>query len=178
MLWVAYGLGVGLLLGRLAVGTVRAWRLIRRATSHGAYLSSDACAAPIAVGWVRPVVILPDRWDTWSASELDMVLSHEREHVRRRDPLVQWLALLNRALRQLERPVVEDRVEVQFGLSHLHDLGREVRVHRLEGPVRADHRSEILHETLVEGIHLDRAHPLEPFDDLLASRKPNDSRFF
>jgi GWxTD domain-containing protein len=107
--WGAYGLGVVLLLGRLTLGTVRAWRLIRRATrspgtpwrrssERGAYLTSDACVAPVAVGWLRPVVILPDRWPAWSASQLDMVLSHEHEHVRRRDPLVQWLALLNRAL--------------------------------------------------------------------------------
>jgi hypothetical protein len=31
-------------------------------------------------------------------AQLDAVLAHESEHVRRRHPLVQWLALLNRAL--------------------------------------------------------------------------------
>jgi GWxTD domain-containing protein len=96
--WAVYGLGLVLLLGRLAVGTVRAWRVIRRATARNGHLTSDACVAPIAVGWFRPVVILPRQWEMWTASELDMVLCHEQEHVRRRDPLVQWLALLNRAL--------------------------------------------------------------------------------
>ena len=31
----------------------------------------------------------------WSQAQLDAVLAHEGEHARRRDPLVQWLALLN-----------------------------------------------------------------------------------
>jgi len=48
--------------------------------------------------WLRPVVILPETWRDWSHSKLDAVLTHEHEHVRRRDPLVQWLAVLNRAL--------------------------------------------------------------------------------
>jgi len=37
-------------------------------------------------------------WQNWPQSKLDAVLAHEHEHVRRRDPLFQWLALLNRAL--------------------------------------------------------------------------------
>jgi hypothetical protein len=43
-------------------------------------------------------VILPTAWPTWPQNRLDAILAHEGEHVRRRDPLVQWLALLNRAL--------------------------------------------------------------------------------
>jgi GWxTD domain-containing protein len=43
-------------------------------------------------------VILPAQWDTWDAAQLEAVLLHEQEHVRRRDPLVHWLALLNRAV--------------------------------------------------------------------------------
>jgi hypothetical protein len=33
----------------------------------------------------------------WSQQQLEVVLTHERAH-RRRDPLIQWLALFNRAL--------------------------------------------------------------------------------
>ena len=29
---------------------------------------------------------------------MDAVLIHEKEHLRRRDPLIEWLALLNRSL--------------------------------------------------------------------------------
>jgi hypothetical protein len=34
----------------------------------------------------------------WPAAQLDAVLAHESAHIRRHDPLVQWLALLNRAI--------------------------------------------------------------------------------
>jgi hypothetical protein len=44
------------------------------------------------------VLILPDGWERWSAGHLDAVLTHEQEHLRRRDPLIQWFALLNRAI--------------------------------------------------------------------------------
>jgi beta-lactamase regulating signal transducer with metallopeptidase domain len=93
-----YLLGVGVLLARLAVGTARAHMLVRRAVSHRGRLTSDSCAAPVTVGWLRPAVILPEGWRGWSEAQLDAVLTHEGEHARRRDPLMQWLALLNRAV--------------------------------------------------------------------------------
>jgi beta-lactamase regulating signal transducer with metallopeptidase domain len=43
-------------------------------------------------------VVLPENWSQWPAAQLDAVLAHEHEHARRRDPLFQWLALLNRAV--------------------------------------------------------------------------------
>jgi bla regulator protein blaR1 len=90
--WTAAGiavylLGAATLLLRLAIGTIRAQRL-----------TSASCAAPITVGLLRPRVILPAYAETWTPAQLDAVLVHERAHVRRRDPLVQWLALLNRAI--------------------------------------------------------------------------------
>ncbi len=93
-----YGLGVVVLLGRLVVGTVRAQRIIRRAELRSGQLTSRQCSAPVTVGWCRPVVMLPDDWGQWSPAQLDAVLLHEREHARRRDPLIQWFALLNRAV--------------------------------------------------------------------------------
>ena len=59
---------------------------------------SAACAAPVTVGCFHPTILLPENWREWSASQLAAVLAHEREHARRCDPLVQWLALLNRAI--------------------------------------------------------------------------------
>ena len=94
----AYGLVAGALLLRLAIGTLRARRLMRRSALTEGRLTSGACATPVTVGWLRPVVILPGTWQRWSAARLDAVLAHEQAHVRRRDPLVQWLALLNRAI--------------------------------------------------------------------------------
>jgi VWFA-related protein len=93
-----YLVGVCALLARLAIGTMRAHMLVRRATNRGERLTSAACAAPVTVGWLRPTVILPDCWQAWPQAQLDAVLTHEGEHARRRDPLVQWLALLNRAV--------------------------------------------------------------------------------
>jgi beta-lactamase regulating signal transducer with metallopeptidase domain len=52
----------------------------------------------VTVGFLHPTVIFPEHWRQWSQAQLDAVLTHECAHVRRRDSLVQWLALLNRAL--------------------------------------------------------------------------------
>ncbi len=77
---------LGLLLRR-AMGTIRANRL-----------TSADCVAPITVGMFRPRVILPESWTEWTRERLAAILAHEHAHLRRRDPLVQWLALLNRAV--------------------------------------------------------------------------------
>jgi hypothetical protein len=86
------------LLVRLAVGTVHARRLYRSAVKRAGRATSVQCATPISVGWLSPVLILPDGWERWSSGHLDAVLTHEQEHLRRRDPLIQWFALLNRAI--------------------------------------------------------------------------------
>jgi uncharacterized protein (TIGR03435 family) len=94
----AYLLGVCALLLRLGIGTARARRLLRHAASDDGVMVSPCCSAPVTVGWLHPSVILPPGWREWPEGKLNAVLAHEREHARRRDPLVQWLALLNRAL--------------------------------------------------------------------------------
>jgi TonB family protein len=93
-----YLLGLCTLLARLATGTVRAHLLVRRVAHREGRLTSDSCAVPVTAGWLRPAVILPECWQRWPQEQLDAVLAHEDEHARRRDPLVQWLALLNRAI--------------------------------------------------------------------------------
>jgi GWxTD domain-containing protein len=93
-----YVLGLCILLGRLFVGTVRATRILRNATEHDGKLIHASCAAPITVGWLNPQVILPVHGLSWPQAQLDAVLVHEHEHARRRDTLIQWMALLNRAI--------------------------------------------------------------------------------
>ena len=93
-----YLLGLCLLLFRLAIGTVRARRLVRDALLQDGMCISSLCAAPVTVGFFHPTVIFPEHWYHWPPAQLDAVLAHECEHARRRDSLVQWLALLNRAL--------------------------------------------------------------------------------
>jgi hypothetical protein len=98
LLLILYGIGACGLLSRLAIGMARTHRLRSRANVRDGQGISSECACPITLGWLHPVVILPKNWQEWPRQQLDAVLTHEREHVRRRDPLIQWLALVNRAL--------------------------------------------------------------------------------
>jgi bla regulator protein BlaR1 len=93
-----YLLGLFSLLARLAFGTAAAHKLIRQAALRDGRRTSASCAAPVTVGWFNPTVILPEGWQQWPQAQLDAVMTHECEHAQRRDPLVQWLALLNRAV--------------------------------------------------------------------------------
>lgn len=90
--------GLCLLLSRLALGTLRARKLVRDAVLHDAVLTSTICAAPVTVGFFHPTMIFPEHWRQWPEAQFDAVLTHEAEHVRCRHPFVQWLALLNRAV--------------------------------------------------------------------------------
>lgn len=82
-----YFLGLGVLLLRLVIGTIRARRL-----------TSASCVVPVTVGLLHPRIILPESSRDWPQAQHDAVMAHESEHIRRRDPLFQWLALLNRAV--------------------------------------------------------------------------------
>jgi bla regulator protein blaR1 len=98
--WVAgvYLLGLISLLARLAIGTWQVKRLVRSARLVNGKLTHPGCSAPVAVGWLRPRVVYPPEWPSWMPAHLTAVELHEAEHVRRRDPLIQWVALLNRAI--------------------------------------------------------------------------------
>jgi hypothetical protein len=95
---VLYASGVVLLLLRLGVGFRHARTLARDATLVDGRLAHPRCITPVTVGLLAPVVILPPDWATWTEPELTAVLAHEEEHVRRRDPLIAFITLLNRAL--------------------------------------------------------------------------------
>ncbi|MGO8748891.1 MAG: carboxypeptidase regulatory-like domain-containing protein [Thermoguttaceae bacterium] len=106
----AYLAGVVLLIVRLLIGTLQAGRLVRRARQvdvpwNAAWLptgarivESDAVRVPVTIGYRRPRVVLPVDWKPWSDSSLAMVLTHETEHVRRRDTWIALLAALNCAV--------------------------------------------------------------------------------
>jgi beta-lactamase regulating signal transducer with metallopeptidase domain len=93
-----YLAGLGILLVRLAMGLRRARAIRREAVRTQGRLTHPACVTPITVGFTAPVVILPPDWADWDGAELSAVLTHEEEHVRRRDPLVAAFASFNRAL--------------------------------------------------------------------------------
>lgn len=90
MLIAVWLIGMVVLLSRLLTGTVRTNRLRR--------LNGEGLVTPVTVGWLRPSVILPAGSREWPLEQLRAVMAHEEEHARRRDPLVQWVALLNRAV--------------------------------------------------------------------------------
>lgn len=91
---------------RLACSIWYCQRLVRRSQSvelpaevehlvtSARVVQSAAVNVPLCQGIVSATIILPEDWNTWERSLLAMVLSHEAEHVRRRDPLVSFLAAL------------------------------------------------------------------------------------
>lgn len=53
---------------------------------------TDELSTAAAVGWLRPQILLPAHWHTWSRQELRAVLAHELAHLARRDALADALA--------------------------------------------------------------------------------------
>jgi beta-lactamase regulating signal transducer with metallopeptidase domain len=92
------------LLLRLAMGLALSRRLLRRsrATNLDAggieVRESDEVASPLALGIVRPAILLPTGWADWSEVKRDAVLAHERSHIRRGDPALQLLSAVHRAI--------------------------------------------------------------------------------
>src|ERR1700733_1011462 len=94
----------GALLLRLCLGLAMSRRLLGKSRATGRRTAgieireSDAVAAPVALGIVRSVIVLPGHWRKWDGAKLEAVLAHERSHIRRRDPAVQVLSAIHRAL--------------------------------------------------------------------------------
>jgi uncharacterized protein (TIGR03435 family) len=91
--------------GFLAMVTYRAvgWALLLRLVSRSRRLSrhlreSGDVVTPIAVGLLRPAVILPVGWREWNAKTRRAVLAHEFAHLRRRDGMVAALARVAQCL--------------------------------------------------------------------------------
>ena len=110
-LWAA---GIAAMVLRVAVGALRARRIARRgmvthrADPHVArawralggrgdpprVVVSDEVDAPIVVGAIAPVVVVPVAALAWSAERWRVVLLHELAHVRRRDGVANLVAQL------------------------------------------------------------------------------------
>ncbi|WNG43025.1 M56 family metallopeptidase [Archangium minus] len=112
---LAWGLGVAVSSLRLLSGWLKLRRLVREAepapsewqealemlserlglTRSVRLLRSAALDVPAAVGWLRPVVLLPVTALTGlSARQLEMVLAHELAHIRRHDFVVNLVQTL------------------------------------------------------------------------------------
>ncbi|HEY6342214.1 MAG TPA: M56 family metallopeptidase [Bryobacteraceae bacterium] len=97
----AYGAVTFAFLGHFAVGMFFARRLLagaRAVPEHNGVYESERVAVPVAIGWLRPRILLPLEWREWDRDELDAVLTHEGAHVRRHDGFVAALAGVNRCL--------------------------------------------------------------------------------
>jgi RND family efflux transporter MFP subunit len=86
---------VGLAMSRLLL---RKSRATDRATFGIGIRESDRVASPVTLGIVRPAIVLPADWRQWDDARLNAVLAHERSHIRRRDPAVQLVSAIHRAL--------------------------------------------------------------------------------
>ena len=108
-----------LLFARIFAGATLANRLVRAATPVGdaatlhklaacarkanlrmqpILAESDNLLVPVTLRVRRPAILLPASWREWDEHKLTAVLMHEISHVRRRDTLVQSLALIHRAI--------------------------------------------------------------------------------
>ncbi len=107
---IGYGLGALALLSRLLLG----WRVLgrivrasRRIVLEADYepvpmgipvYESPLIATPVTAGLISRKILLPVAWNLWPDEKLRAVLAHELAHARRRDPLVSFLAGLNRCV--------------------------------------------------------------------------------
>lgn len=111
----ALAAGALLRLGWLGAGLLRLRALRRRAHplspvpasivsaaarvgANAELLVSPEVASPLAIGWRRPAVILPEHFDALEAAEQEAVACHELLHVKRRDS---WAVLLEEVARAL-----------------------------------------------------------------------------
>lgn len=101
---VVYATAAGALLLRLFGGLAMSLRILRRSRATGMVedgieiRESSQVASPVTVGLLRPVILLPPDWGSWDTEKLGAVLAHERSHVRRRDPAVQFVSAMHCAL--------------------------------------------------------------------------------
>jgi len=93
-----YLIGFCVLALRLTIGTIQTHRLIRGAVLQDGVQTSPLCTSPVTVGFFRPVVIFSENWREWEPPRFKAILTHEEEHARRHDSLLQWFALLNRTV--------------------------------------------------------------------------------
>jgi hypothetical protein len=97
-LFAVYAIGLAILTWRVVAG-LRGMSRVRRAArtieGEARFLESSAVTAPLTVGLVWPVVVLPPAWRDWPDGKLNAVLAHELAHIAGRDPLCRFVASLN-----------------------------------------------------------------------------------
>ena len=110
ILIATYLVGLCILLLRIFFGIAKCRLLLRKARSvqfqdatlasitSTPVLESNELQVPVAIGIWRPKIVLPADWRNWSNHEVAMALTHEAEHIRRRDTWTALLAAFNCAI--------------------------------------------------------------------------------
>lgn len=99
-----YSLVTLALLLRLTTGLAMSLRLRRASlptgrTTEGIEIrESPRVPSPVTLGVFHPAIVLPADWSNWDRTRLEAILAHERSHILRRDPAVQLLSAIHRAL--------------------------------------------------------------------------------
>jgi hypothetical protein len=101
---ILYAAIAGALLLRLLAGLCLTLLMLRHSRPAGIVhegvpiRESAEVASPVTIGLFRPSMLLPVNWREWESATLEAVLAHEGSHVRRRDPALQFLSAIHRAL--------------------------------------------------------------------------------
>jgi outer membrane assembly lipoprotein YfiO len=95
---VVYFIGFCFFAVRLLTGMLLSYKLGRNAQRSDRGFYHSRCIVPLTIGLFRRRILLPVDSTHWNPDKLEAVLAHESEHVRRHDPLVAWLGLLNRCI--------------------------------------------------------------------------------
>lgn len=101
---LAYSSVAGALLMRLFTGWIVSVRFLRRCRDCGmaeggiVIRESRQVASPVTVGIMGPVILLPADWRDWGSTKLGAVLAHERSHIGRHDPALQFVSAIHRAV--------------------------------------------------------------------------------
>lgn len=101
---VLYALTFLAMMLRVCTGLLVGMRLLARSRATGLISEgieireSEGVGSPVALGIVRPAILLPGDWRDWDNRKLGAVLAHERSHIQRCDPAVQLISAIHRAL--------------------------------------------------------------------------------
>jgi TonB family protein len=95
---IVWSVIAALLLLRWGAGIFRLHRITRRSRRANGFRVSDAITTPMTWGAIRPVILLPAYVEEWPVEQRDVVISHERAHIERRDWLWQGFAQVMAAI--------------------------------------------------------------------------------
>jgi bla regulator protein BlaR1 len=85
---------------RVVIGLAMSRRLLfgSRDVGQAGIRESDDVMAPVTLGIIRSVIVLPVDWRKWDEAKVTAVLAHERSHIGRFDPAMQLLSAVHRAV--------------------------------------------------------------------------------